>query len=323
MRFLKKILIKILPLVDYFLLLPLLIGIPFFYFFSRLGGRRLPLSRKLLKKLGIYPIRNHYYQPLFDDSQLKKSLNLTRELPAIEINDKKQLKLLENLIYSKELKEMELDKYKQNHLDFSFQNNGGFCSGDAEFLYQIIRYFKPKRIIEIGSGFSTKIINHAIKMNKQKDGSFTNLKCIEPYEMPWLEDLGVEVQRELVQNIKKSIFDELQSNDILFIDSSHIIRPQGDVLTEYLEIIPKLNKGVIVHVHDIFTPRDYLESWIKEDVRFWNEQYILEALLSNSNRYEIIAALNYLHHSYFMELKKVCPYLKKNREPGSFYFKIK
>jgi hypothetical protein len=94
------------------------------------------------------------------------------------------------------------------------------------------------------------------------------------------------------------------------------------VLTEYLQIFPKLNKGVYVHIHDIFTPKDYSKNWVVDDVRFWNEQYLLEALLTNTNRYEIVAALNYLKHHHYDQLLKVCPYLTMNREPGSFYFKV-
>lgn len=218
---------------------------------------------------------------------------------------------------------LDLESPKLSELEFSFYNNNGFCSGDAEFLYQIIRYIKPNNIIEIGSGFSTKIANHALNKNYLENKIKVNHTCIEPYEMKFLENLGVTVLRDLLQDIDQSIFQTLSKNDILFIDSSHIIRPQGDVLIEYLEIIPKLKKGVIVHVHDIFTPSDYPDSWIREHVRFWNEQYLLEAIISNDKRYEILAALNFLHHSSFKDLKSICPYLKKDREPGSFYFQIK
>ena len=77
-----------------------------------------------------------------------------------------------------------------------------------------------------------------------------------------------------------------------------MIRPQGEVLREYLEIFPRLQPGVVVHIHDIFTPRDYLKTWGVDEVRFWNEQYLLEALLTNTNRYEVIAALNFLKNNH-------------------------
>jgi len=101
-----------------------------------------------------------------------------------------------------------------------------------------------------------------------------------------------------------------------------MIIPGGDVLREYLNILPSLNKGVYIHVHDIFTPNDYPSAWLRDHVLFWNEQYLLEAILANSSRYKVTGALNWLKHHHFDELKQACPYLTKDREPGSFYFKV-
>lgn len=97
------------------------------------------------------------------------------------------------------------------------------------------------------------------------------------------------------------------------------IRPQGDVLYAYLEILPILERGVIVHLHDIFSPRNYLKEWLVDEVKFWNEQYLLEAFLTHNRSWKIIGALNYLHHNHYEVLKSVAPFLTPNREPGSFY----
>ena len=146
--------------------------------------------------------------------------------------------------------------------------------------------------------------------------------CIEPFEQPWLNSFNdIELIRSKVEDLDLSYFDKLQAGDFLFIDSSHVIRPQGDVLHEYLTLIPNLNEGVFIHVHDIFSPHDYLQSWIKDDVKFWNEQYLLEALLSNTDSYEVIAALNLLKRNHYDELQAVCPFITEEREPGAFYFK--
>ena len=102
-----------------------------------------------------------------------------------------------------------------------------------------------------------------------------------------------------------------------------MVRPQGDVLKEYLGIFTRLASGVYIHIHDIFSPRDYPRQWVVDEVRFWNEQYLLEALLSNSNRYEVIGALNYLKHSQYDRMKEICSYLTADREPGSFYMKVR
>lgn len=161
---------------------------------------------------------------------------------------------------------------------------------------------------------------NAISMNKQDDPSYTcKHVCIEPYEMPWLEKTGVTVIRKKIEDVEISFFSELADCDILFIDSSHIIRPQGDVLFEYLQLLPSLNKGVIVHIHDIFSPRNYSNEWLMGDIRFWNEQYLLEAFLSHNTSWQIIGSINYLHHNHYESLKKTCPFLTPDREPGSFY----
>lgn len=159
--------------------------------------------------------------------------------------------------------------YKRKDIEFYFKNSS-YESGDAEYLYNIIRYFKPKRSVEIGSGFSTLMTQNSIKENAVEDVNYKYI-CIEPYEMPWLNELNVEPIREKVEDLEVSFFEQLEKGDLLFIDSSHIIRPQGDVLFEYLEISPTLNSDVMVHIHDVFTPKDYLDDWIYKDFRLWNE----------------------------------------------------
>ena len=285
----------------------------------RIGISKLPCCKKTLLKIGIFPIRNHYYEPQFDYRKTKQSFSQDRFLPGIEWNSSEQLKILDSFTFSQELKD--IPKEKPGSLDF-YYNNGSFESGDADYWYQIIRTVKPKRIIEVGSGNSTLLAIKAIRKNQQQDPDYCcEHVCIEPYEMPWLEKKGVSVIRQKVEAVDLEFFSELDENDILFIDSSHIIRPQGDVLYEYLELLPSLKKGVIVHIHDIFSPKNYKKQWLEEDVLFWNEQYLLEAFLTHNNCWEIIGALNYLHHNFYEKLNSIAPFLNPNREPGSFYIK--
>ncbi|OSY87024.1 hypothetical protein WH52_13240 [Tenacibaculum holothuriorum] len=309
-----KIISKLLDL----LLLPFIIPSAIvFKFVRRVGLHRLSLSKKVLLKIGVLPITSHYYDPLFLKKDLQKPLDQERNLPAIDWNVKEQLNLLNSFSYAEEFNGF--SNSFVDELTFHFNNNS-FCSGDAEYWYNIIRHKKPNRIIEIGSGHSTKIARKAIERNKELDNNYNcEHICIEPFEMPWLEKLGIKIIREKVENVDLSFFTTLQENDILFIDSSHIIRPQGDVLYEFLEILPSLNKGVIVHIHDIFSPRNYLEEWVFGEYKLWNEQYILEAFLTSNKNWRIIGALNYLKHNYYNELLAQCPRLTPKREPGSFY----
>ncbi len=281
------------------------------------GVHRLPHCKSALMNIGVFPIRNHYFEPQFDNRNPKPGFSQDRILPGINWNVSDQLRMLERFVFSQEI--ADVPQGKPDTLKF-YLNNGAFESGDAEYWYQIIRTIKPKRIYEVGSGSSTLMAINAIRRNKNDDPDYTcEHICIEPYEGPWLEETGVSVVRKKIEDIEVSFFSRLKENDILFIDSSHIIRPQGDVLFEYLELLPSLNKGVIVHIHDIFSPKNYPVQWLKDEVVFWNEQYLLEAFLSHNSSWKIIGALNYLHHNHYDRLKTVARFLTPDREPGSFY----
>jgi predicted O-methyltransferase YrrM len=314
---LKQLIKKLLPLFD-ILALPLIYPAAFLLKMVRKAGvTNMPFCKSAFKQVGVFPILNHYYEPLFDDRQITKPLNDVRNLPGIDWNDEGQLSILQQFNFNDELKQIPLNK--AGELDF-YVNNPAFTSGDAEYFYNLIRLKKPTKIFEVGSGYSTLLAVQAIKKNQEESATYQcKHVCIEPYEMPWLEKTGVTVIRERVEQVDKSLFLELGENDILFIDSSHIIRPQGDVIYEYLELLPILKAGVIVHIHDIFSPHDYLKQWVVDEVKLWNEQYLLEAFLTDNKKWKIIGALNYLHHTHYSELKRISPFLHEKREPGSFY----
>lgn len=286
----------------------------------RAGVYRMKVSKGIFIKVGVFPIRDHYYEPMFNSSHLAKSLRDDRILAGIDFNTKEQLSILSQFEFNDELIAFPIEKEKE--LEF-YYHNGMFSSGDAEYLYNIIRLYKPSTIIEIGSGHSTLMGINAIKGNKQQISGYDCKQiCIDTYEAPWLEQLDITIIRDRVENVDKHVFHSLSANDILFIDSSHIIRPQGDVLFEYLEVLPLLESGVLVHVHDIFTPKDYLNEWVVDKTLFWNEQYLLEAFLSFNTQFKIIGALNYLTHNFPVELTEKCPILKdeiSHREPRSFW----
>jgi predicted O-methyltransferase YrrM len=318
----RKLLQFIIPLID-LLLVPIAVTASLAMRVTRrLSIDRLPLTLQAFRKVGVFPILDHYYEPLFNPKHLRKSLSDDRELAGIDWNVTEQLTLLSNFRFNDELVKFPLDR--QAEYEF-FYNNGMFESGDAEFLYNMIRTNKPKRIFEIGSGQSTLIARRAVEANRGEDAGYTcEQVCIEPYEAAWLEQLNVDVVRKPVELIDASFFSQLEKNDILFIDSSHMIRPQGDVLFEYLEILPVVKSGVLVHIHDIFSPKDYLEEWIQSEVCFWNEQYLLEAFLSYNSQFKIIGAVNFLKHHHPQELSAACPVLAQQldfREPGSFWLR--
>lgn len=276
------------------------------------------ISDKIFMNLGILPILDHYYQPLINPKKyLTKQLSEDRKLPGIDMNIDEQLGILSKFDFNKELLEIPIEK--SDKFEY-FYNNGSYESGDAEYLYNIIRTFKPKTIIEIGGGYSTLVVRKALVKNKENCDYDSRHICVEPFEQPWLASIEVELYREKVEKIDLSFFSKLEANDVLFIDSSHIIRPQGDVLFEYLELLPILKSGVLVHIHDVFTPKDYPDEWIFKH-KLWNEQYLLEAFLSFNSEFRVVGALNYLAHNFHSALAKKCPIYAEqlSKEPGAFW----
>jgi predicted O-methyltransferase YrrM len=319
-RRLRKALVPFFRIIDLVLSPFTLLAAALLWGIRKMGVSDMRVSKWIFLKVGVFPIRDHYYEPLFNEKYLKLPLDRQRPLPGIDWNAREQLELLHSFHYQDELKTIPFEK-PEDELTF-FYGNPSLGPADAEYLYCMIRHFRPGKIIEIGSGYSTLMAQQAISKTRLEQASYhCGHTCIEPYEMPWLEKTGVEVIRRVVEETDMSLFRSLGRNDILFIDSSHMIRPQGDVLFEFLEILPLLQPGVIIHVHDIFSPGDYTKRHLVDEVLFWNEQYLLEAFLTCNDRFRIIGALNYLKTRYPEEMFSRLPILKMHpaHVPGSFW----
>ncbi len=268
-------------------------------------------------RAGVHWRSTHYYQPTYRDVDLPRDVTIERDLPCVDLQPERQIEMLR--AFAKQ------EKVGDGPVTSQSNTNNQYGPGDADALYAMVRHLKPGQIIEIGSGNSTKIATNALAANKiEHDEYRCKHICVEPYEMPWLETLGPEIIREKVENLPLDVFDRLEKNDVLFIDSSHVIRPFGDVLYEFQQIIPRLNSGVVIHVHDIFTPRDYPEKWLRNERRLWNEQYLLEVLLQNSSRYRTLLALNWLRHNHLSEFHEAFPNSQEfpDKEPGAFWFEV-
>jgi len=207
-----------------------------------------------------------------------------------------------------------------------YVGNGGFDSVDGELLYCMIRHFRPKRIIEIGSGNSTYLSAQAILKNREeKNGYECELTAIEPYPNSVLKE-GFPGLTRLVQKKAQDVpvleFEELEENDIFFIDSSHVLKIGSDVQYIYLEILPRLGKGVLVHSHDIFLPSEYPKDWVLHDHRFYTEQYLLQAFMAFNESFEVVFAASYIHlkHPEWLE-SAFGTYSRDAVRPGSFWMR--
>jgi hypothetical protein len=277
----------------------------------------------LWERLGFHITPNHYYEPIPDNRRIRETVwSEESNLPGLELNPQKIIELLNDFSLYKN----EYDNPKNKKTLRYGPNNRNYGPVDIEAYYCMIRHAKPDKIIEIGSGESTFIASFALEKNKTADGIGGNLTSIEPYPSPELKKSfpGHDFIKKEVQDVELSLFESLNKNDILFIDSSHVLKIGGDVQYEYLEILPRLKSGVLIHVHDIFMPSEYLKSWVLDSKRFFTEQYLLQAFLAFNNEFEIIFPGSYMHKHYPELLEKTFDeYDHTINWPSNFWMKRK
>jgi len=256
----------------------------------------------------------HFYEPIPDTQSLPETLwSQPSELVGINMNDSIQLELLSHFAKLR-------DEYNKLPLEPPPGQKRPFRGVDALVAYSMIRHFQPELIAEVGSGWSSLVLGQAAAKNKN-----SALICIDPFLSDFVRQGFPGLQssvEEKVQDIDLEFFSQLGSGDVLFIDSSHTVKIGGDVNYLFLEVLPRLKPGVIVHVHDIFLPFEYRRDWVLEEFRFWTEQYVLQAFLTFNSEFEVLLANGYLNHYHQQELKAAFPGLP-SWAGGSFWMRRK
>lgn len=245
----------------------------------------------------------HYYSPIVNVAAVKQeaaaiwSPRQSNTIDGVDLNTDKQLALLQDL--ASYYPEMPFKADKQPGLRYYF-NNDLFTQTDGTILYAMMRHFKPKQIIEAGSGHTSALMLDVNDKFFNKEIKFTFIDP-EPQRLLSLltpeDKKQTEIHESIVQNISIDKFRTLQENDILFIDGSHVSKCNSDVNYVLFNILPALNKGVIIHIHDVFYPFEYPQKWVFEG-RNWNENYILRAFLMYNSAFEIIHFSDYLQVHY-------------------------
>jgi hypothetical protein len=252
----------------------------------------------------------HFYQPIPDTRSLPKTLwDRRSELVGIDMNSSMQLDLLRTCFPKFQSEYEQFPTTPTEEPGHFYLNNHLFDGTDALVAYCMVRHFQPRLIIEIGSGFSSLLLGQAAAKNNT-----SALICIEPYPQEFLKQGFPGLHRLIekkVEDIDLKFFSELHAGDILFIDSSHTVKIGGDVNYLFLEVLPRLEPGVIVHIHDIFLPFEYRRDWVLDEFRFWTEQYLLQAFLAFNSEFEVLMASSYLAHRYLEDLKAAFPSLEK------------
>lgn len=266
-------------------------------------------------RLGVSVTPSHFYFPVPRLKSFRgKDWSQARPCAAVDLHLDEQVERLQRELIPFSQEPSFAESNGDGRKEFHF-NNGYFERVDAEVAYAFVRRRKPKRVIEVGSGNSTMVLGAALRANEE-DGYPGELTSIEPHPAPFLRE-GVPGLTHLmetpVQEVPLQVFRELRAGDILFIDSSHVVSMDNDVLYECLRILPELRPGVLVHFHDIFTPLDYPEKFVKTNLCFWAEQYLLEAFLSFNGAYRVVWSASAMQTFHADALREAFP-----RWEGSF-----
>lgn len=241
--------------------------------------------------------------------------------PAIDLRMSEQLALLEE--FARYYEEMPFAAERTPDLRYHFVN-GVFPWGDGIVTYSIMRHFRPKRIIEVGAGYSSAVM---LDVNERFFDNQIELTFIEPdparlHSIAHPGDLERStLMTTEVQDTPLSTFEALGENDILFVDSSHVAKACSDVNFLFFEVFPRLAPGVLIHIHDIFYPFEYPPNWITERRWAWNETYLLHAFLLFNKRFEIVFFNNFMIRFNRKRIVRTIPDMRIN-PGGSIWLRV-
>ena len=258
----------------------------------------------------------HFYSPIppltwVRDNDARIFGASGRELPGIDLQETRQMELVEK--FQGYYDELSFPVSKSPGHRYFFENHS-YSYSDGFFLHSMIRHVRPKRIIEVGSGYSSSMM---LDTNERFFDGAIDLTFVEPYpdllkSLMRPDDEGrVKIIAQGVQGVDPALFQALQAGDILFIDSTHVSRVGSDVNYLFFEVLPRLAPGVYVHIHDIFYPFEYPREWIYEG-RSWNEAYLLRCLLSHTSAWEIVLFNTFVEQFHRKHFEQHLPLCLKN-----------
>lgn len=251
---------------------------------------------ELWEQAGFHITPNHFYQPIPDTRDLRPELwQKDSDLPGVNMNLSGQVEFATMCSRFATEYGAFAERRTSDPAEF-YLDNTSLTGLDAAVLHCMVRYHQPRRIVEAGSGMSSLVIAHAARLNDNTP----EYTVIDPYPNETLRQGLPGVSRLLtqpVEQVDRKHFTTLMDGDILFIDTSHVIKTCGDVTALLLDIVPRLQPGVIVHVHDIFFPQEYPRAWLAELRYYWTEQYLLQAFLCCNAQFTVLFASNYICHT--------------------------
>jgi hypothetical protein len=278
---------------------------------------RMPRVRELIKqssyklfllfdRLGLHVLPRHYYTPIPDHGWLQRNKSFwarPTDLTQLEWNLDGQVEWLKETCvpFYNEVKGLGIFREAAN-----FGYGPGYGAIESQVLHCFIRSKRPPKIVEVGSGVSTVCALRAVEMNRRNGApAETQITCIEPYPNPKLAALeNITLLKQMLQETDFKVFEDLGQGDLLFIDSSHAVKPGSDVVMLMLEVIPRLRPGVTIHVHDVYLPftypRDLLDNYFG-----WQETALLLALLKGNPHLQVACSLSALHYDRQQALREI------------------
>ncbi|CAG9932798.1 class I SAM-dependent methyltransferase [Candidatus Nitrotoga arctica] len=268
--------------------------------------------KQLRSDCGFVP-PGHFYSPIPSLEEIKKDESIIfgmmpRVIQGLELHETEQLHLLEGFLQY--YKELPFRSQKTQGMRYYF-DNPAYSYSDAIFLYCMIRHLNPKKIIEIGSGFSSGV---TLDTNELLFNNSIETTFIEPFPellmsiMKEKDKNKARVISKRLQDVPLSEFEALGANDILFIDSTHVSKINSDVNSIFFDILPSLAPGVHIHFHDIFFPFEYPKEWVYEG-RAWNEMYMLRTFLQYNTAFRVVfmnTFMEYFYEPFFREKMPLC-----------------
>lgn len=267
-------------------------------------------ARKRLRALrgpGTWVSPGHYSSPIPSPGDVSPALWAPSPptLPGLDLQAERQLEVLRAL---EALQAEQAYRGSAPAGGWRYRSdNEWFGPASASMLHLMLRHLKPRRVVEIGSGFSSAVM---LDSDEHWLGGTTEFTFIDPepqrlYSILKSADRArVRILAQRVQEVGPDAFAALEANDVLFVDSSHVLKTGGDVCDILFRILPALEPGVVVHLHDVLYPFEYPRAWV-EGGRAWNEAYALRAFLLYNTSFTILIWASYLYQHQRAALERV------------------
>ena len=268
----------------------------------------------------------HYYSPIVSPAELRRRGFPNRRpddgLPGLDIDYAAMERLFAALMDASAGTGFPVARQPDRRY---FSDNEMYGAGDAIILAAVLRHLRPRRWIEVGSGFSSAALLDTLD---RTEGLRTELTFIEPNPerlealLRGADTARVTVLRTAIQDVPLAVFDQLAAGDVLFLDTTHVAKTGSDVNHEFFQVLPRLASGVIVHLHDVFAGFEYPAEWVMGENRSWNEQYLLRAFLMYNSKFEVLYANDAFARARTELVRARCPALLANPGGGFWMRKL-